>query len=119
MTTYAVAHMREVTIGPAIVEYLERIDATLEPFGGRFIMHGAEPTVVEGEFSGNLIVVAFPTREQAQDWYASPAYRAILPLRTENSSSDVLLVDGVGSDHRATDVLRARASAPPEVAAQG
>jgi hypothetical protein len=26
---YAVAHMRQVTMGPAIVEYLERIDATL------------------------------------------------------------------------------------------
>ncbi|WP_433284221.1 DUF1330 domain-containing protein [Pseudonocardia sp. CA-142604] len=114
MTTYAVAHMREVTIGPAIVEYLERIDATLEPFGGRFIVHGAETTVVEGEFPGHLIVVAFPTRQQAQDWYDSPAYRAILPLRTENSIADVLLVDGVGPDHRATDVLRA--SAPPAAA---
>ncbi|HEY4418944.1 MAG TPA: DUF1330 domain-containing protein [Pseudonocardia sp.] len=118
MTTYAVAHMREVTIGPAIVEYLGRIDATLAPFGGRFIVHGAEPTVVEGKFPGNLVVVAFPTREQAQGWYESPAYRAILPLRTENSSADVLLVDGVGPDHWATDVLRAPASAPPEAAAQ-
>ncbi len=34
MTAYAVAHMRRVTMGPAIVEYLERIDATLAPFGG-------------------------------------------------------------------------------------
>jgi uncharacterized protein (DUF1330 family) len=36
MPAYAVAHMRQVTMGPAIVEYLERIDATLAPFGGRF-----------------------------------------------------------------------------------
>jgi uncharacterized protein (DUF1330 family) len=118
MTTYAVAHMREVAIGPAIVEYLKRIDATLEPFGGRFIVHGAEPTVVEGDFPGHLIVLVFPTREQAQDWYDSPAYREILPLRTENSRADVLLVDGVGPDHRAIDVLSAPASAPPAATAQ-
>ena len=29
MTTYAVAHLREVDLGPAIIEYLQRIDATL------------------------------------------------------------------------------------------
>ncbi|HET6260019.1 MAG TPA: DUF1330 domain-containing protein [Pseudonocardia sp.] len=105
MTTYAVAHMREVTVGPAIIEYLQRIDETLEPFGGRFIVHGAEPTVLEGDFPGRLIVIAFPDREQAQGWYDSPAYRAILPLRTENSLAEAVLVDGVGDDHRATDVL--------------
>ena len=29
MTAYAVAHMRQVTMGPQIVEYLQKIDATL------------------------------------------------------------------------------------------
>jgi uncharacterized protein (DUF1330 family) len=105
MTAYGVAHMRSVTIGPAIVEYLERIDATLEPFGGRFIVHGATPRVLEGEFPGHLIVIEFPSREQAQGWYDSPAYREILPLRTENSEGPVVLVDGVGPEHKATDVL--------------
>ena len=32
MTAYAVAHMRQATMGPQIVEYLRKIDATLEPF---------------------------------------------------------------------------------------
>lgn len=30
MAAYAVAHMRQVSMGPQIVEYLYRIDATLE-----------------------------------------------------------------------------------------
>jgi hypothetical protein len=34
MSAYAVAHMHEVAMGPDIVEYLQRIDATLAPFGG-------------------------------------------------------------------------------------
>jgi uncharacterized protein (DUF1330 family) len=34
--------MRRVTMGLAIVEYLERIDATLAPFGGHFIVHGGD-----------------------------------------------------------------------------
>jgi uncharacterized protein (DUF1330 family) len=105
MTTYAVAHLREVTVGPEIVEYLDRIDATLEPFDGRFVVHGAEPTVLEGDFPGHLVVIGFPSREQAQDWYDSPAYRAILPLRTENALGEAILVDGVEPGHQALDVL--------------
>jgi uncharacterized protein (DUF1330 family) len=105
MTTYAVAHMQTVEMGPAIVEYLQRIDATLAPFEGRFAVHGATPDVLEGEFPGFLIAIAFPTRAQAEDWYVSPAYREILPLRSENSTGPVILVDGVEPDHLATDVL--------------
>ena len=105
MTTYAVAHMQTVEMGPAIVEYLNRIDATLAPFEGRFVVHGATPDVLEGEFPGYLIVIGFPTRAQAEGWYASPAYREILPLRLEHSTGPVILVDGVDADHRAVDVL--------------
>ena len=105
MTAYAVAHMRRVTMGPPIVEYLERIDATLAPFGGQFIVHGGDFELLEGSWPGNLIVIEFPDREQARAWYDSDAYQAIVALRTDNSDSDVIMIDGVDRDHKATDVL--------------
>ena len=105
MTAYAVAHMRQVTMGPPIVEYLQRIDATLAPFGGRFLVHGGGVELVEGDWPGLLIVIGFPGRGQARAWYHSDAYQQILALRTDNSSSDVIIADGVGPRHRATDVL--------------
>ena len=49
MTAYAVAHMRHATMDPQIVEYLHRIDATLEPFGGR-----------ENDWPGHLIIIRCP-----------------------------------------------------------
>lgn len=107
MPSYAVAHMRSVNIGPEIVEYLERIDATLEPFGGRFRVHGGKVEVLEGSWEGHLIVIEFPDRARAKAWYESPAYQEILPLRTDNSESDTFFVDGVSEGHRATDVLAA------------
>ena len=105
-TAYGVALLEDVRMGPAIVEYLERIDATLEPHGGRFVVHGARPEMLEGSSPGTMVVIQFPDSAQAHGWYNSAAYREILALRTENSSSTVFIVDGVGEDHRATDVLR-------------
>jgi uncharacterized protein (DUF1330 family) len=107
MTAYAIAHMRQVTMGPAIVEYLQRIDATLAPFGGRFIVHGSEAEVLEGSWPGFPIVIEFPDGGQADGWYRSEAYQQIARLRTDNSDSDVIVVDGCGPEHRATDVLTA------------
>ncbi len=105
MTGYAIAHLQDVTVGAEIVDYLRRIDATLAPFGGRFIVHGADAEELEGRAPGTPIVIEFPTSERARAWYDSPAYREILPLRTRNSRSTAYLVDGVDPDHRATDVL--------------
>jgi uncharacterized protein (DUF1330 family) len=111
MTAYAIGHLHEVAMGPEIVEYLRRIDGTLEPFDGRFIIHGGQAEVKEGSWSGDLIVIAFPDMNRARAWYASPAYRQILPLRTEHSRGDIVLIDGVSEDHKATDVLAAGAAA--------
>ena len=105
MTAYAVAHMRHATMGPQIVEYLEKIDATLEPFGGRFLVHGGDVEVIENDWPGHLIVIEFPDRERVREWYRSPAYQQILALRTGNSESAVVFVDGVDHPHKATDVL--------------
>lgn len=77
-------------MGPAIVEYLQRIDATLEPFGGRFIVE-----VWEGAWPGHLIIIEFPDRERARSWYESSANQEILPLRTNNSEVDVVVAEGV------------------------
>jgi uncharacterized protein (DUF1330 family) len=107
MPSYAVAHMRRITMGSAVVEYLQRIDATLAPFGGRFIVHGGEVEVLEGSWPGHLIVIEFPDRGRARAWYNSGVYQEIVTLRTGNSESDVIMVDGVDSEHKATDVLAA------------
>ena len=104
MTAYIVAHLHSVELGADITRYLERIDATLAPFHGQFLVHGAPPEVLEGDWRGDLIVVAFPDRQLASAWYASAAYQNIIRLRTDNSEGAVILVDGVSPEHRATDI---------------
>jgi uncharacterized protein (DUF1330 family) len=110
MSAYAVAHIQSITVGPPIIEYLERIDATLTPYRGRFLIHGDPADGCEGDFAGNLIVIEFPDHDAAVGWYDSVAYREILPLRTGSSDGWVILINGVPADHRATGVLGAGAA---------
>ena len=105
MSCYAVGLLHEVQMGPDIVAYLEGIDATLAPFGGRFVIHGGPIEALEGACDRDLIVIAFPDGPAARAWYSSPAYRALLPLRRRNAEGDVFLIAGVDEAHRATDIL--------------
>lgn len=105
MSTYVVGILNQVVMGPPIRKYLERIDETLAPFDGHFIVHGGQADVREGSNPGTLVEIEFPDRSRAEAWYASDAYQAILPLRTGSAESTVFLIDGVDRDHRATDVL--------------
>ena len=105
MSSFAVAHLRSITMGPDVADYLARIDATLEPYSGRFLVHGSTVETLEGTWTGDLVVVEFPDRDRARAWYASPAYQQIVRLRTDNSDGSVILVDGVTEPHRATDIL--------------
>jgi uncharacterized protein (DUF1330 family) len=107
MIAYAVAIISEVKLGPDIREYLERIDETLRPYSGKFRIHGGPYDNVEGAWNGQLVVIEFPDMERAKQWYSSPEYQLILPLRVANASADVFFVSGVPDDHKATDVLQA------------
>ncbi|GAA4283254.1 DUF1330 domain-containing protein [Brevibacterium daeguense] len=104
--SYAVGLLSEVRMGADIAEYLRRIDDTLAPFSGRFLVHGNVPTELEGTWPGDLIVIEFPQAEGASAWYASEGYQAILPLRTDNADGVVAVFEGVEHPHRATDILR-------------
>ncbi|MDW3204469.1 MAG: DUF1330 domain-containing protein [Alphaproteobacteria bacterium] len=107
MPTLAIAAITDVNFGNGIVDYLRRIDDTMEPFGGRYLVHGGPKAVLEGDWPGDVVILEFPDRTSAEDWYASDAYRAIRPLRTENSKGDVILIDTVAPGHRGPDILPA------------
>jgi uncharacterized protein (DUF1330 family) len=106
MPAYAVGHISEIAINRDVVKYLKRIDKTLEPFSGRFLVHGADPEILEGTFPGQLIIIEFPDLERARSWYNSTDYQEIVSLRTNNAESSIIIVDGVSEDHHATDTLR-------------
>ena len=72
---YAIAYLREVDLGAEILEYIEKIDATLAPYGGRFLVHGGELNPAEGTWDGDIVIIEFPNGADAAAWYESPAYQ--------------------------------------------
>ncbi|MFD7718520.1 DUF1330 domain-containing protein [Streptomyces sp. NPDC059814] len=119
MTAYALAHLHPD--GPAneeVLEYIERIQSTMDPYGGRFLVHNTPVEVMEGGWPGALVILEFPAIEAARAWFASPAYQELAPLRARNMAGDVVLVDGVARDYdpRSTAAaLRAEALRPGAV----
>jgi uncharacterized protein (DUF1330 family) len=75
--------------------YKKQVLATLEPFGARFVVRGGQQTVVEGDWPHKrMAVIEFPSRAEAEGWYASPAYQAVIGLRLGSSTGSLVIVDG-------------------------
>ncbi|MFG3421306.1 DUF1330 domain-containing protein [Micromonospora sp. NPDC049460] len=113
MPAFALAHLHAPQINEDVLTYIERIQGTLDPFGGRFRVHGAEVEVKEGDWPGTVVIVEFPDLERARAWYDSPAYQEIVPLRTRHIPGATLIVDGVAPDYdarRTAARLRERAA---------
>ncbi|HLT70726.1 MAG TPA: DUF1330 domain-containing protein [Acidimicrobiales bacterium] len=102
MPAYALAHLRTPQINDEVLTYIERIQATMAPYGGRFLVHGAEVEVVEDDWPGTVVIIEFPDVASARAWYASDDYQAILPLRTRNIDGAAIIVDGVPPGYEAS-----------------
>ena len=75
--------------------YAAAVPATLQPFGGRFLVLPGKVTTLQGEPpKGPFVVLAFDSVERAQAWLDSPAYQAIKPMRLKAANSRVFLVEG-------------------------
>ena len=106
MPAFGIGHLRNVDFNDEIIDYVKRINATLEPYGGRFRVHGTPRLeVLEGEWTDSLIVIEFPDYERGKAWYESPEYQELIPLRADNSEGDIFLVDGVDEGYQATELL--------------
>ncbi|MCA6091902.1 DUF1330 domain-containing protein [Streptomyces sp. SCA3-4] len=101
MVAYALGRLeaRNSRPHPDVIEYIERIQATLDPYGGAFLVHGVPVEVREGAWAGGLVLIGFPGMAEARAWYDSPDYQEIIPLRTDHITGDIVLVEGVPSGY--------------------
>jgi uncharacterized protein (DUF1330 family) len=92
---YVIAEV-EATDPAGMQEYASKIAATLAPFRHHYVIRSSKTQSLEGEApKGSIVVIAFDSVEKAREWYESPAYAAIRPIRQSASKSRIFLVEGV------------------------
>jgi len=76
-------------------EYRKAVPATLEAFGGKFIVRGGNLKLLEGVWRHpRLVIIEFPSREAAKGWYRSPEYQKIIGLRPSSTATNLIIVEG-------------------------
>jgi uncharacterized protein (DUF1330 family) len=80
----------------AYEEYRKQVLATIEKFGGRFLVRGGRSEGVEGAPpAGRIVILEFPSFDQAAKWYRSSEYAPLIRMRQGASSGRLILVEGV------------------------
>lgn len=73
-------------------EYAAQVPATLARFSGEVLAKGpAEQLHGEGEHQVQ-VVLSFPSRQQAHDWYHSDDYQALIPTRNAGMDASFKLL---------------------------
>jgi uncharacterized protein (DUF1330 family) len=76
-------------------EFVARIPAVLEQYGGRYLARSAEISVMVGDWQPERIVlIQFETIDLVQEFFASPEYLALVPLREKSAISRAIIVEG-------------------------
>jgi uncharacterized protein (DUF1330 family) len=77
-------------------DYAAHVQATVEPFGGRYIVRGGRSISVEGDPPRSRVVISvFDSMEKARAWRDSPEYKKIYPVREHEAKSRMYIVEGL------------------------
>jgi len=86
----------EVTDAAGFEEYRKLVPGTIEQYGGRYLVRGGQAETLEGNWQPKRVVVLeFPSVEQAKRWYNSAEYRDPKALRFRTAKANLILVEGV------------------------
>lgn len=77
-----------------LADYMDRLLATMTPFGGHILSHGKEVETLEGVWVGYAVILGFPDTAHAHGWYNSPEYQKIMPLRRRHVDGELIVIEG-------------------------
>ena len=76
-------------------EYIEKVPAFIARHGGKYIVQGAEPVPLEGDWRPErMVILEFPARENATAFLTDPEFQGLLGLRHRTTTSKLVLVVG-------------------------
>lgn len=94
MTAYLVLDF-SVTDLRGFMPYVETIPAFIEKHGGRYIVRGVKPTVMEGDWKPErMVILEFPSSHHARAFLGDPEAQNLFAIRHSTTVSKLVLVEG-------------------------
>jgi len=94
---YYVGNVQSVKDPEAYKAYAGKVSETLTPFGGKFIVRGAEPVILDASRKppGYIVIIQLPAMKELRAWWDSPVYSSIRPIRERLTTGQNYAVEGL------------------------
>jgi uncharacterized protein (DUF1330 family) len=94
MPAYIIVRV-QVTDWERYREYMKATPAAIQRFGGRFVVRGGEMVTLEGpQETGRVVIIEFPSLDQAKAFYRSEEYSRAKRLREGAATGQFLAIEG-------------------------
>jgi uncharacterized protein (DUF1330 family) len=96
---YLISNAETITDTIMVKQYGVSVGKTVHDYGGTFLV-GATPAIEldsQPAPKGRFVIIRFPSMEALQEWYNSPAYTAIRPLREKATTGHFYALQGVAT----------------------
>ncbi len=95
MSAYVIVDI-EIRDPEMYARYSAVVSATVEQYGGSYLVIGGKPETLEGDWlPKRVVVLEFPSVAQAKKWWSSEEYREPKALRLASTDSKMIVVEGV------------------------
>ena len=95
MPGYMIADVN-VTDPAGFEEYRKLVSATIEAYGGRYVVRGGATETVEGDWNpSRLVILEFDSVEQAKAWYYSAEYSGPKEMRHNSATTNAIFAEGL------------------------
>src|ERR1039457_3802044 len=100
MAAYIIVEI-EVTDPVGYEEYKKLAGATVEQYGGKYIVRGGKAEKLEGNWDPKRIVILqFESMQRAKEWLNCEEYREPRKMRHRTAKTNMILVEGRSEERR-------------------
>ena len=95
MSAYVIVEI-EILDPAGYEEYKKLASATVENYGGKYVVRGGRTEVLEGDWNPKRIVVLkFESVRRAKEWLNCEEYREPRKMRHRTAKTNMVVVEGV------------------------
>jgi len=94
MPAYVISRV-SISDPEAMGDYMKKAPAGVEAHGGRYLVRTGDIECLEGTADyGRVVVVEFPNKAKALEWYHSDDYAPLRSQRWQSAEAHIIVVPG-------------------------